>query len=398
MIGIGKRIGKTAVDGACRARCSRATAVSSVVAMGRGGPAEPELVETPPTIDDLVALARAGSTRRPTISRLAVLAGVPTVGCRRAGGGIAGAPFVSNVARGRAPGRELEPDVVVFDGSGAAHRRRRRRRRCARILGNGPRARLRASGSATSSLDELVLASSAADRAARRAASPCSRRPGADGPPRRRTSRNLATATCCARAGDVDAEVYLVELKAAAIDVVAETRSRRASSSPRTRSSRRARGGLRPGEALRAEPRRIMPPAGGGELGRRTRAADGALAHGGRRRRTARMRSRQRDLAERGQDRAPARELAVEDSRGRARARLRRYQLRAARHPRRRRDGHGQVHGRDRDRVQASGSRGSPRPTRSGRRCARSSRTSSCRRSTTRASRPAAPCPTPTTR
>ena len=62
VIGVGKRIGKTAVTGHVARVLSRDRRVV-VVAMGRGGPAEPELVETPPTLDDLVALARGGAPR-----------------------------------------------------------------------------------------------------------------------------------------------------------------------------------------------------------------------------------------------------------------------------------------------------------------------------------------------
>ena len=88
--------------------------------MGRGGPAEPELVETPPSLDDLVALSRSGRHAASDHLETAVLAGVPTIGCRRAGGGLAGAPFTSNVLEGAELAVGLDPDVVVFDGSGAA--------------------------------------------------------------------------------------------------------------------------------------------------------------------------------------------------------------------------------------------------------------------------------------
>jgi cyclic 2,3-diphosphoglycerate synthase len=91
-----------------------------VVAMGRGGPAEPELVASPPTLADLLALSRDGRHAASDHLEVAALAGVPTVGCRRAGGGMAGAPFASNVLEGARVAAALEPDVVVFDGSGAA--------------------------------------------------------------------------------------------------------------------------------------------------------------------------------------------------------------------------------------------------------------------------------------
>ena len=48
----------------------------------------------------------------------AALAGVETIGCRHAGGGLTGAVSVSNVHEGPAGG--ARPDLVVFDGSGAA--------------------------------------------------------------------------------------------------------------------------------------------------------------------------------------------------------------------------------------------------------------------------------------
>ena len=43
-----------------------------------------------------------------------------TVGCRRCGGGLAGSVSVSNVHEGARLAVELAPDLVLFDGSGAA--------------------------------------------------------------------------------------------------------------------------------------------------------------------------------------------------------------------------------------------------------------------------------------
>jgi cyclic 2,3-diphosphoglycerate synthetase len=119
VVGTGKRVGKTAVTTHLARLLARDRDVV-VVAMGRGGPAEPELVETPPTVADLVALARAGRHAASDHLEVAALAGVPTIGCRRAGGGLAGAVFTSNVAAGAALAAARSPDVVVFDGSGAA--------------------------------------------------------------------------------------------------------------------------------------------------------------------------------------------------------------------------------------------------------------------------------------
>jgi cyclic 2,3-diphosphoglycerate synthetase len=119
VIGTGKRVGKTAVTGHIARLLARDRSVV-VVAMGRGGPAEPELVAAPPSVEDLVARSRAGRHAASDHLETAALVGVPTVGCRRVGGGMAGAPFASNVLEGAQLAASLEPDVVIFDGSGAA--------------------------------------------------------------------------------------------------------------------------------------------------------------------------------------------------------------------------------------------------------------------------------------
>jgi len=119
VIGTGKRVGKTAVTGHLVRLLARDRDVV-VVAMGRGGPAEPEVIESPPTVDDLLALSRSGRHAASDHLETAALCGVPTIGCRRAGGGLAGRVFASNVLEGARLAAERRPDVVVFDGSGAA--------------------------------------------------------------------------------------------------------------------------------------------------------------------------------------------------------------------------------------------------------------------------------------
>jgi cyclic 2,3-diphosphoglycerate synthetase len=119
VIGTGKRVGKTAVTAHLARLLARDREVV-VVAMGRGGPPEPELIATPPTVEDLVALSRAGRHAASDHLEIAALSGVPTIGCRRAGGGLAGAVFTSNVVAGARLAAERKPDVVIFDGSGAA--------------------------------------------------------------------------------------------------------------------------------------------------------------------------------------------------------------------------------------------------------------------------------------
>ena len=246
VIGLGKRIGKTAVAGHVARVLSRDRRVV-VVAMGRGGPAEPELVEVPPTLDDLLALARSGRHAASDHLEAAALAGVPAIGCRRAGGGLAGAPLADNVAAGARLAEQLDPDLVVFDGSGAALPPVAAD---ARILVTNRSHDVRAGLNAYRVLvSDLVVDTGGADREEIRAiadvpvveaelrlrpAVPLAGRRTAvftTGPAPTdeldadvvHVSRNLARRDALREElVDVDAEVYLVELKAAAIDVVAE--------------------------------------------------------------------------------------------------------------------------------------------------------------------------------
>jgi cyclic 2,3-diphosphoglycerate synthetase len=119
VLGTGKRIGKTAITGHL-ARLLSAELDVVVVAMGRGGPPEPEQITVRPTVEELVALSRSGRHAASDHLETAALTGVTTVGCRRCGGGLAGAVYTSNVEQGARLAVELAPDLVVFDGSGAA--------------------------------------------------------------------------------------------------------------------------------------------------------------------------------------------------------------------------------------------------------------------------------------
>jgi len=120
VVGTGKRIGKTAVTGHLARLFAQRGDVVVVVSMGRGGPAEPELVQVAPTLAQLLEISRAGGHAASDYLETAALAGVPTIGCRRAGGGLAGDVLTSNVRRGIELAEERRPDLVVFDGSGAS--------------------------------------------------------------------------------------------------------------------------------------------------------------------------------------------------------------------------------------------------------------------------------------
>ena len=119
VLGTGKRVGKTAVTGHLARLLAREREVV-VVAMGRGGPPEPELAEARPSLERLLELSRQGRHAASDYLETAALAGVPTIGCRRCGGGLAGSTGESNVLAGAALAAERAPDLVVFDGSGAA--------------------------------------------------------------------------------------------------------------------------------------------------------------------------------------------------------------------------------------------------------------------------------------
>jgi cyclic 2,3-diphosphoglycerate synthetase len=90
--------------------------------MGRGGPAEPELLSTPAEVTDSYLRARALDGRHAASDHFedAMMGRVVAVGCRRCGGGMAGKPFYSNVPEGAAIACAQEADVVIFEGSGAA--------------------------------------------------------------------------------------------------------------------------------------------------------------------------------------------------------------------------------------------------------------------------------------
>jgi cyclic 2,3-diphosphoglycerate synthase len=119
VIGTGKRTGKTAVAGQWAALLRRRGGAPVIVSMGRGGPAEPQLAQADTSLADLRAIAADGRHAASDYLEDAALAGVPTVGCRRVGGGLVGEPFESNVVEGAALAATLDPDALIFEGSGS---------------------------------------------------------------------------------------------------------------------------------------------------------------------------------------------------------------------------------------------------------------------------------------
>ena len=108
IVGTGKRVGKTAIT-AHAARLFARDRKVVVVAMGRGGPPEPEVAKVAPDIDALLELSRSGRHAASDYLETAALVGVETVGCRRCGGGLAGSVSISNVHQGAKLAVELCP-------------------------------------------------------------------------------------------------------------------------------------------------------------------------------------------------------------------------------------------------------------------------------------------------
>jgi cyclic 2,3-diphosphoglycerate synthetase len=123
IIGTGKRVGKTSVSAHVARRLKAQGWDIVVLAMGRGGPGEPELIrgeKVELSTEDLLALAAEGKHASSDNYEDAVMSRVTTVGCRRCGGGMAGETFFSNVRAGAELADSLGKELLVAEGSGAA--------------------------------------------------------------------------------------------------------------------------------------------------------------------------------------------------------------------------------------------------------------------------------------
>ncbi|HEX2063171.1 MAG TPA: hypothetical protein VHE80_01985 [Acidimicrobiales bacterium] len=121
VIGTGKRTGKTAVTSHLARVLRERGAPPVVVAMGRGGPDSPVVVD--PSEEDLspqglLALADSGRHAASDYMEDAVMAGVTTIGTRRCGGGMAGRPAFSNFVAGVEVANQRSEQLLVLEGSG----------------------------------------------------------------------------------------------------------------------------------------------------------------------------------------------------------------------------------------------------------------------------------------
>ena len=122
VIGTGKRTGKTAVAGAAARTWRDAGRRPVVIAMGRGGPAEPEVIDAGAVLDPpaLLRFLERGRHAASDYIEDALTSRVATVGAWRAGGGLAGAMAYSNFPAALRLAESRDPGLLVLEGSGAA--------------------------------------------------------------------------------------------------------------------------------------------------------------------------------------------------------------------------------------------------------------------------------------
>ncbi len=123
VIGTGKRIGKTAISAYIAKTLKQEKIKVCIVAMGRGGPKEPQFLEGSKikiTPQYLLGLSNSGLHASSDYIEDALVSGVNTVGSRRCGGGFGGKVFISNVREGVLLAHKLNPELIILEGSGAS--------------------------------------------------------------------------------------------------------------------------------------------------------------------------------------------------------------------------------------------------------------------------------------
>jgi cyclic 2,3-diphosphoglycerate synthetase len=121
VIGTGKRTGKTAISGELARLAARRGLDPVIVAMGRGGPPEPQVAAAGTVdVERLLGLVREGHHAASDYLEDALTTGVTTVGARRAGGGLAGAPYATNLREAAELAAGLGEGPVILEGSGSS--------------------------------------------------------------------------------------------------------------------------------------------------------------------------------------------------------------------------------------------------------------------------------------
>ena len=123
ILGTGKRIGKTAVSGFVSRLIDKNGYEPCVIAMGRGGPEEPEIVHGEKleiNAEFLLEQSEKGVHAASDHWEDALMSRILTIGCRRCGGGMAGEVFLTNMKKGAKLANEVDSRFAIFEGSGAA--------------------------------------------------------------------------------------------------------------------------------------------------------------------------------------------------------------------------------------------------------------------------------------
>ena len=123
ILGTGKRIGKTAVSGFVSRLIDKNGYEPCVIAMGRGGPEEPEIVhgeELEINAKFLLEQSEKGVHAASDHWEDALMSRILTIGCRRCGGGMAGEVFLTNMKQGAKLANKVDSKFAIFEGSGAA--------------------------------------------------------------------------------------------------------------------------------------------------------------------------------------------------------------------------------------------------------------------------------------
>jgi len=123
ILGTGKRIGKTAVSAYAARLIHEKKFNPCVVAMGRGGPEDPEIVRgdlIDITPEYLMEQSEKGVHAASDHWEDALMSRILTIGCRRCGGGMVGDVFITNMKQGAKLANEVDADFVIMEGSGAA--------------------------------------------------------------------------------------------------------------------------------------------------------------------------------------------------------------------------------------------------------------------------------------
>lgn len=122
VMGLGKRVGKTAISEYTAITVKSLGKMPCVIKAGRGGPPEPRVVfgyELELTPQFLLSIADRGEHAASDYWEEALIGKIVTIGARRCGGGMAGKPFYTTEIDAVLKANELpQVDFIIIEGSG----------------------------------------------------------------------------------------------------------------------------------------------------------------------------------------------------------------------------------------------------------------------------------------